>query len=136
MRYGAGAARFAGATYDPTSHYRAAAVFAFHARKGLTPEALREMSQRQVALLIDRFEALDSIPAVAHVVADRSRDGAPASSRSGRHAPRPWSTALRARGVSTDARGETLRLGPAPYVSDVQIEMAVAALGESARQGA
>src|SRR5206468_507766 len=29
--YGPGAARWAGATYDPTAHYRAAAVFAFHA---------------------------------------------------------------------------------------------------------
>ena len=41
VEYGAGAARFAGATYDPTSHYRAAAVFAFHADQGLTPERLR-----------------------------------------------------------------------------------------------
>ena len=29
VAYGRGAARFAGATYDPVSHYRAAAVFAF-----------------------------------------------------------------------------------------------------------
>jgi kynureninase len=29
--YGSGADAFAGATYDPTSHYRAAAVFRFHA---------------------------------------------------------------------------------------------------------
>ena len=34
-----GPARFAGATYDPTSHYRAAAVFEFHQRHGLTPSA-------------------------------------------------------------------------------------------------
>ena len=38
VRYGKGAARFAGATYDPTSHYRAASVFAFHTEMGLTPE--------------------------------------------------------------------------------------------------
>ena len=30
-------AAFGGATYDVTSHYRAAAVFAFHERHGLTP---------------------------------------------------------------------------------------------------
>ena len=30
VAYGEGAAAFAGATYDPTSNYRAAAVFAFH----------------------------------------------------------------------------------------------------------
>ena len=34
VRYGDGAARFAGATYDPTSHYRAASVFAFHEQHG------------------------------------------------------------------------------------------------------
>src|SRR5204863_166344 len=30
VAYGSGASRWAGATYDPASHYRAAAVFAFH----------------------------------------------------------------------------------------------------------
>ena len=32
--YGEGAARWAGATYDPTSHYRAARVFDFFAAQG------------------------------------------------------------------------------------------------------
>ena len=40
VAYGAGASRFAGSTYDPTSHYRAARVFAFFAERGLTPELL------------------------------------------------------------------------------------------------
>ena len=35
VAYPSGAAAFAGATYDPTSHYRAAAVFDFHAAQGL-----------------------------------------------------------------------------------------------------
>ena len=34
------------------------------------------------------------------------------------------------RGVSTDSRGDILRLGPAPYLSDRQLEDAVAALCE------
>src|SRR5206468_1813958 len=38
VSYGAGASRWAGATYDPASNYRAAAVFAFHAEHGLTAE--------------------------------------------------------------------------------------------------
>ena len=41
--YGEGPARFAGATYDPTSHYRAAAVFDFFEKRGLTPALLREV---------------------------------------------------------------------------------------------
>jgi kynureninase len=54
-----------------------------------------------------------------------------------RHAAR-LQAALRRRGVLTDHRGEVLRLGPAPYLSDRQLEAAVAALAEAlgeVRQG-
>src|SRR3989454_10201204 len=43
VSYRAGAARFAGATYDPTSHYRAARVLDFFAEQELTPELLRRL---------------------------------------------------------------------------------------------
>ena len=46
--YGGGAGAFAGATYDPTSHYRAAAVLAFHEQQGLTADRFREINRRQV----------------------------------------------------------------------------------------
>ena len=36
--------------------------------------------------------------------------------------------ALRARGIHTDARGDVLRLGPAPYVTDDEIDRAIAEL--------
>jgi kynureninase len=36
----------------------------------------------------------------------------------------------------TDARGEVLRLGPAPYLSDGQLRDAIALVGEVAREGA
>ena len=67
VEYGPGAAAFAGATYDPTSHYRAAAVFAFHAEHGLTPTRLREISRHQVGRLKASVERLDLHPGVAHV---------------------------------------------------------------------
>src|SRR5258707_1159026 len=51
VEYGPGPARFAGATYDFTSHYRAAAVFKFFEERGLTVEKLRELSQHQVGAL-------------------------------------------------------------------------------------
>jgi kynureninase len=38
---------------------------------------------------------------------------------------------LRERGVLTDFRGEILRLGPAPYLSDAQLEQAMAELGKA-----
>jgi kynureninase len=37
---------------------------------------------------------------------------------------------LRARGVWTDSRGDVLRLGPAPYLSDRQLQDAIGLLGE------
>ena len=127
--YGEGAARFAGATYDPTSHYRAAAVFDFFEQQGLNPTALREISQHQVGLLAREFDALDCDPNVI----DRDRRSAPLESIGGFlsvRAPRAEaiSRALRERGVWVDYRGESLRLGPAPYVSDDQLRGALVAL--------
>ena len=41
--------------------------------------------------------------------------------------------ALLARGVYTDHRDTTLRMGPAPYLSDRQIEDAIGELGSAVR---
>jgi kynureninase len=136
VAYGEGGDRFAGATYDPTSHYRAAAVFDFFMEQGLTPELLREVSQHQIGLLASAFDALDLDPGVV------SRDlGAPLSEVGGFLALRsPAATSLArrllARGVLTDARGAVLRLGPAPYLSDRQLRDAIGLVGEVVREGA
>lgn len=127
VEYGTGATAFGGATYDATSHYRAEAVFDFHVAQGLTPARLREISRHQVQLLVREFEALDLDPAIARVepmAADR-RAGflAIRSPRAGE-----LHGTLRQSGVLTDFRGERLRLGPAPYLSDEQLRAAVAAL--------
>ena len=47
--YGQGGDRFAGATYDPTSHYRAAAVFAFFREQGLEAALLGCWGPRRLA---------------------------------------------------------------------------------------
>jgi kynureninase len=131
VEYGAGAARFSGATYDPASHYRGAAAFAFHVEQGLTPERLRDISRGQVGVLKRTFEALDLDPAVARV------EPMPEERRGGFLAIRclraaDLSRGLRARGVRTDFRGDLLRLGPAPYLSDRQLREAIEALREAA----
>jgi len=128
--FGEGAARWAGATYDPVSHYRGARVFRFFDEHGLTPEFLRVVSQHQVGRLAERFDALAVDPAV--VTRDRS---APLASLAGflaLRAPRAneWSRSLHERGVWTDFRGDVLRLGPAPYLSDAQLDHAIATLRE------
>src|SRR5205823_5329479 len=105
VEYGAGAARFAGATYDPVSHYRAAAVFAFHVDQELTPERLRGISRHQVGLLKQTFESLDVDPTVARVepMPDDRRGGflAIRCARAGE-----LSQTLRERGLLTDHRGD------------------------------
>jgi len=86
-----------------------------------------------VGLLKCEFEALDVDPAVAHV------EPMPEERRGGFLALRCAAAgelcrALRSRGVFVDSRGDILRLGPAPYLSDRQLRAAVAILGEITRR--
>ncbi|MGH7676326.1 MAG: kynureninase [Gemmatimonadales bacterium] len=134
VSYGAGPARFAGATYDPTSHYRAAAVFAFFEQHGLTPALLRHVSQHQVGRLAERFDALALDPAV--VTRDRTVPLTAIGGFLALRAPHAAELArrLRDRGVVADFRGDVLRLGPAPYLSDGQLDAAVARLAQAVHQ--
>ena len=125
VRYHAGDERFAGATYDPTSHYRAAEVFAFFAEHRLDDRILRQMSQHQVGMLIHLFDELDLDPSVI----DRDRQigldrlGGFLALRS-RWAAEIW-RGLKTRGVFTDQRADILRFGPAPYLADRQLREAM-----------
>ncbi len=119
--YGRGGMRFAGATFDPTSFYRAAAVFGFFQERGLTPELLRTVSQHQIRLLAEQFDALDLNPALVR------RDRAVPLEQVGgflvlwSEQAGELSRRLKEQGVWTDFRGNGLRLGPAPYLSDAQL---------------
>ncbi len=112
VEYGPGPARFAGATYDFTSHYRGAAVFKFFEDQKLTAEKLRELSQHQVGILA-RGRGLASLDGVAGFLAIPTTEAPEISRR------------LKEQGVWTDYRGSTLRLGPAPYVTDAQLSDAL-----------
>lgn len=131
--YAPGAAALAGATYDPTSHYRAARVFDFFVEQQLTPAFLRQVSQHQVGLLARAFDALH----LPETVLRRERS-TPLESIAGflaldTPAAQLLAEKLLVKGVLCDARGRSLRLGPAPYLSDAQLERAVEILGEVAR---
>ena len=131
VAYGHGAERFAGATYDPTSHYRAARVLRFFDEQGLTPERLRSSYRRQVDLLAAGFDALGVDDAI--VTRDRALDLEGVGGFLALRSPHAGALqrALSDRGVLTDSRGPWLRLGPAPYLSDEQLEAAIGLLGEA-----
>jgi kynureninase len=129
--YPRGSMRFAGSTYDPTSHYRAARVLDFFDEHGLTPERLRESYLQQTTLLAERFDGLG----LEDVTRDRETPleafGGFLALESER--AEKLSRRLLDEGVVTDRRGRYLRLGPAPYLSDEQLEAAVEQLGRVAR---
>jgi kynureninase len=112
VEYGSGPARFAGATYDFTSHYRGAAVFKFFDDQHLTPEKLRALSQHQIGLLTKKLGDHEDVASVAGFLSRRTS-----------HAARLAAT-LKDHDVWTDYRGDMLRLGPAPYVTDEQLTRA------------
>jgi kynureninase len=133
VSYEAGARAFTGATYDPTSHYRAAAVFAFHQQQRLTPDRLRTMSRQQVGLLKRTFEQFDLDPrtAVVESIPDERRGGFLALRSP--HAAAVASS-LRAESVFVDARGDILRVGPAPYLRDDQVRAGMEAICRRVRE--
>jgi len=133
VAYGRGAERFAGATYDPTSQYRAAAVLDFFEEMELTPEFLRQINQHQLGLLAAEFDALDLDPGILR------RDAEIPLSACGAflvlHTPHALTlcSEMRRRGVITDYRGTSLRLGPAPYLCDEQLRDGIRCLDEAVK---
>lgn len=119
VTYGPGGARFSGATFDPTSFYRAEAALEHWDRYGLTPARLRAISLRQTERIVHRFDAAG--------LGDRIVSPREGERRGGFVAIRAEEAAsivkrLRDRGVLIDSRGSLLRLGPAPYLTDAEID--------------
>lgn len=113
--------RFASATYDPSSQFRAARVVEFFQEQGLTPEVLREQYEAQVGLLRSLFIEKDfdseHIRLTHHEPLNRNGGFLSLTS--------PYARDIRAdlleRNIFTDARNTILRLGPAPYTTTEQI---------------
>ena len=122
VEYGPGPARFAGATYDFTSHYRGAAVFKFFEDQNLTVERLRELSQQHIALLVRGLESAPDARVAA--LGGFMSFSAPQAAR--------LQEALRRQHIWADHRGDRLRLGPAPYVTDRQLRAAIDAVRAAA----
>ena len=116
---------FMGATFDSVSQFRAARVADFFTEQSLTPEVLRGQYKAQVSYLRERFLA-SGIPTgkmrLKHGYGSSETGGFLALE--GDSAGQVWQD-LADRGVYTDVRGSTLRLGPAPYVTTAQMDAVI-----------
>lgn len=130
VTYDDGNQRFATGTYDPASQFRAAKVVEFFENQGLTPEVLRKQYLDQVGLLKELFLEQDFDAEIIKL-----RHQRPLKENGGFLALRsPFARTIRAklmdRDVFTDARGDILRFGPAPYTTTDQIQRAIQSLAE------
>ncbi len=121
---------FAGATYDPTSNYRAARVFKFFEDMNLTPEFLRIVSQHQISVLIDEFDKLELDPKIINRDTTVSPENIAGFLVLYSESAGLISEKLKEKNVWTDYRGNVLRFGPAPYISDEQIIESMKILGQ------
>ena len=96
----------------------------------LTPKLLREVSQHQIGLMIEEFDKLNLDPRII-----KRNTFVPLESIAGilvlySESAGKISETLKEKNVWTDYRGNVLRFGPAPYISDDQIKEAMKILGE------
>ena len=125
---GDGASAFAGSTFDPASFYRAVAVTRFARAHALDVPRLRACSLAQTRRILDASSAIPNV-SVATPLDDSRRGGFVAIDTARAHAV---VEALRREGIYADARGSRLRLGPAPYVTDDEIDTAMEVLAKLA----
>jgi kynureninase len=128
VTFGPPSTRFAGGTYDPASHHRAARVLDFFESHGLEPDFLRAVYQHQLGVLAEAFDALDLPTEVVRRDRDVPIDGLGGFLSLRAPAAGDLQRALLARGVFTDSRADRLRIGPAPYLCDEQLRAAMSAL--------
>lgn len=124
--YGATPAeRFAGSTYDSTSHYRGAKVVEFFEAQALNIDRLRELNLHQTQHIIDQLLAGGlGASALLTPTAPERRAGFVAIRQ-----PRASlvTERMRERGVYVDSRGDVLRFGPAPYLLNAELTAGVSA---------
>lgn len=118
--YGPAGARFAGATFDPVAFYRADAVLGHFERFGLGVPELRAISTRQTRRIVEALDAAKVTLASSRV--DEERGGFVAAVVPDAH---HVVARLREHGVLVDARGDRLRFGPAPYLTDDEIDRGI-----------
>ncbi len=122
VQYDDGNQRFASGTYDPSSQFRAAKVVHFFREQDLTSEVLHKQYQQQITLLKNLFLEQNFDPSLIKLSHQK-----PVDQNGGFLALKsPHAREIRAclleQDVFTDARGDILRMGVAPYITSDQIK--------------
>jgi len=132
IAYADDATRFNGSTQDSLPHFRACRVFDYFERRQLTPEFLHDVNNHQLNLLAKRFRRCDFDERVIKLTTDVEYLGGFIAFES------PYANQLcelmRDRGVHTDYCKQWLRMGPAPYLCDEQLEDGIDALAEAVQE--
>jgi len=123
--YGENHWAFAGSTYDPVSHYRALKVFEFFKDNKLTPELLRELNLHQKEVLLSSFENKNFNPEIIRHDTNLTLENTGAFVTFKTPFAKKITDELRLKNIFVDSRGEYLRLGPAPFLSDSQLMRAI-----------
>lgn len=130
VEYDDGNQRFAGGTYDPASQFRAAKVVEFFREHGLTPTVLQELYTQKVGKLRKLFKEQQLDPDIITLGSEQPLDETGGFMALHSSFARTIRAQLLEEGVFTDARGDVLRFGPAPYTTTSQMTDAITELGE------
>ncbi|WP_069130657.1 kynureninase/PvdN C-terminal domain-containing protein [Rhodohalobacter halophilus] len=123
--------KFATGTYDPISQYRAAAVSHFFDRMGLNSETLSNQYSAQVQYLRELFDEKQFDEHLIKHANSRAVDQTGGFLALQAPHARTLRQILLDAGVFTDARGDIIRFGPAPYTTSEQCRSAVDELGKA-----
>jgi kynureninase len=128
VQFDDGDQKFATATYDPISQFRAAAVTRFFRNRGLTPGTLRKQYSSQLAYLRSLFDEENfKDSGIEHAnIRPIEESGGFLALRSPR--ARTLHAMLLENDIFTDARDQIIRIGPAPYTTSSQCEQVIRAL--------
>jgi len=130
VKFDDGDQKFATATYDPISQYRAAAVTQFFQKMGLTPEKLKKQYRSQLQYLRKLFdERNNSGSGISHANTRPIEESGGFMALRSDHA-RMLRAELLKEGIFTDARNDIIRIGPGPYTTSKQCESVINALFE------
>lgn len=130
IEYGSGGWRFFGSTFDPTPFYRAAHVLRWMDNMGLTPTVLRAASVESTEYILHLYDQLQLTRFGLELASPRSPNQRGGFIAFQHQNARKLCAELKKKGVFTDVRHNIIRLGPAPYTHNQEIERAMHTLSD------